>query len=206
MKQIQKRLVLLNDVQEIEKLALFMDEIGEELSLPSDLQFNLCLALEEAVTNVVLYAYPGQSGREIELEARSDARALVFVLTDAGIAFDPTQVPDADVNLSLEERPIGGLGIFLIRKIMDEVSYQRMDGKNRLCMRKVVGKGVPSTAFLVLLLEKECCQRCFWCFFWKRSAVNGVFGASFGKGVLSTVFLVLLFEKECCQRCFLFQF
>ena len=111
MKQIQKRLVLLNDVQEIEKLALFMDEIGEELSLPSDLQFNLCLALEEAVTNVVLYAYPGQSGREIELEARSDARALVFVLTDAGIAFDPTQVPDADVNLSLEERPIGGLGI-----------------------------------------------------------------------------------------------
>lgn len=138
MKQIQKRLVLLNDVQEIEKLALFMDEVGEELSLPSDLQFNLCLALEEAVTNVVLYAYPGQSGREIELEARSDARSLVFVLTDAGIAFDPTQVPDADVNLSLEERPIGGLGIFLIRKIMDEVSYQRMDGKNRLCMRKVV--------------------------------------------------------------------
>ena len=64
--------------------------------------------------------------------------SLVFVLTDAGIAFDPTQVPAADVNLSLEERPIGGLGIFLIRKIMDEVSYQRMDGKNRLCMRKVV--------------------------------------------------------------------
>ena len=125
MKQIQKRLVLLNDVQEIEKLALFMDEIGEELSLPSDLQFNLCLALEEAVTNVVLYAYPGQSGREIELEARSDARALVFVLTDAGIAFDPTQVPDADVNLSLEERPIGGLGIFHGRSILSAYGWEK---------------------------------------------------------------------------------
>lgn len=138
MKQIQKQLVLLNDIQEIEKLTLFLDEIGEELSLSPELKFNLCLALEEAVSNVIMYAYPGQSGCEIKLEVTSDAQMLMFVLTDSGMAFDPTQVPDANVNLSVEERPIGGLGIFLIRKIMDEVSYQRINGQNRLELKKVL--------------------------------------------------------------------
>ena len=63
-------------------------------------------------------------------------------------------------------------------------------------------KGVLTTAFFMLLLEKECCQRCFLCSFWKRSADNGVFYAPFGKGVLSTAFFLLLLEKEYRQRCF----
>ncbi|MEG2178346.1 MAG: ATP-binding protein, partial [Bacteroidales bacterium] len=61
---------------------------------------------------------------------------LIFVLTDKGAAFDPTQMPEADISLTLEERPIGGLGIFLVRKIMGEVTYQRIDDKNQLEMRK----------------------------------------------------------------------
>ena len=64
---------------------------------------------------------------------------LTFVLTDYGKEFDPTKVPDADVTLSAEEREIGGLGIFLIRQIMDTVEYQRMDGKNVLIMGKQLG-------------------------------------------------------------------
>ena len=61
---------------------------------------------------------------------------LIFVLTDSGKEFDPTKVPDADVTLSAEEREIGGLGIFLIRQIMDIVEYQRIDGKNVLTIGK----------------------------------------------------------------------
>ncbi|MEG1952120.1 MAG: ATP-binding protein, partial [Bacteroidales bacterium] len=61
---------------------------------------------------------------------------LIFVLTDRGAAFDPIQIPEADISLALEDRPIGGLGIFLVRKIMGEVTYQRINGENRLEMRK----------------------------------------------------------------------
>ena len=68
--------------------------------------------------------------------AQSCDNNLVFVLTDSGTEFDPTKVPDADITLSAEEREIGGLGIFLIRQIMNTVEYQRIDGKNVLTMRK----------------------------------------------------------------------
>jgi sigma-B regulation protein RsbU (phosphoserine phosphatase) len=60
----------------------------------------------------------------------------VFVLTDTGMQLDPTKAPEADITLSLEDRPIGGLGIFLIRQIMNEVSYERIDGKNVLTLSK----------------------------------------------------------------------
>lgn len=66
----------------------------------------------------------------------STPKQLVFLLTDKGASFDPTQVEDTDITLSLEERPIGGLGIFLIRSIMNEISYQRLDNENRLTMKK----------------------------------------------------------------------
>jgi serine/threonine-protein kinase RsbW len=63
---------------------------------------------------------------------------LVFTITDSGVAFDPTQVKEADTTLSAGERPIGGLGIFLIKKIMNEVEYQRVDGNNVLNLKKIL--------------------------------------------------------------------
>ena len=62
--------------------------------------------------------------------------SIVFVLTDTGKEFDPTMVPDADITLSAEDRPIGGLGIFLIRQIMNEVRYERIEDRNVLTMEK----------------------------------------------------------------------
>ena len=98
--------------------------------------FNLNLALEEAVTNVILYAYPKEEQKDIFISANMSDNILIFVLTDSGKEFDPTKVPDADITLPAEEREIGGLGIFLIRQIMDTVEYQRVDGKNVLSMSK----------------------------------------------------------------------
>ena len=136
---MEKKLVIKNDITEISKLAIFIEELSEELALAPELTFNLNLVLEEAVSNVILYAYGEEKQKEITLLANMSDNNLTFVLTDYGKEFDPTKVPDADVTLSAEEREIGGLGIFLIRQIMDTVEYQRMDGKNVLIMGKQLG-------------------------------------------------------------------
>ena len=133
---MEKKLILQNEVAEISKLAIFIDELGEEFGLSPDLVFNLNLVLEEAVSNVILYAYPKEEHQTISLIAKKKENQLIFVLTDSGKEFDPTQAPDADITLSAEERPIGGLGIFLIRQIMNTVEYQRIDGKNVLTLGK----------------------------------------------------------------------
>ena len=133
---MEKILVIENDISEISKLAVFIDELGEEMNLTPELIFNLNLVLEEAVSNVILYAYGEEKHKEISLMAKISDGNLVFVLTDSGKEFDPTKVPDADITLSAEEREIGGLGIYLIRQIMNKVEYQRIDKRNVLTMRK----------------------------------------------------------------------
>ena len=133
---MEKKLVIKNDISEISKLATFIGELSEELDFTPELNFNLNLVLEEAISNVILYAYGKEEQKEISLVAYLSDNNLVFVLTDSGMEFDPTKVPDADITLSAEEREIGGLGIFLIRQIMNTVEYQRIDGKNVLTMRK----------------------------------------------------------------------
>ena len=82
------------------------------------------------------YAYPeGQQGN-VEIEAMTDGQWLTFVIRDSGTPFDPTTKEDADTTLSAEERPIGGLGIFLVRQLMDVIQYQRDGDKNVLTLRK----------------------------------------------------------------------
>ena len=133
---MEKTLALKNDIAEISRLAEFVENLGEEFMLTPDLVFNLNLVLEEAVSNVILYAYPKEEHEIITLSAKKDDNMLIFVLTDSGKEFDPTQIPDADVSLSAEEREIGGLGIFLIRQIMNTVEYQRIEGRNVLTLGK----------------------------------------------------------------------
>ena len=133
---MEKSIILTNDISEIGKLNEFVEEIGNEFSLTPDVVFNVNLVLEEAIVNVINYAYPKEKHESIYLSAQLHEGSIVFVLTDTGMQFDPTKAPEADITLSLEERPIGGLGIFLIRQIMNEVSYERIDGKNVLTLSK----------------------------------------------------------------------
>ena len=86
--------------------------------------------------NVINYAYPKEDHESIYLSAKMQDGSIIFVLSDSGKEFDPTMAPDADVTLSAEDRQIGGLGIFLIRQIMNEVKYERIDGKNVLTLEK----------------------------------------------------------------------
>lgn len=133
---MEREIKISNDLNEISVLASFIEELGEELSLSFETTMNINLALEEAVANIIMYAYPTQEQHTILLRVTYSEKQLVFLLTDKGAPFDPTQVDEVDVTLSLEERPIGGLGIFLIRSIMNEISYQRIDNENHLIMKK----------------------------------------------------------------------
>ena len=135
-----RRLVLPNDIETIPQLNEFIDSVAEEVGLEMSLTMSLNLALEEAVVNVMEYAYPeGQKGN-VEIEVTADQEWMTFVIMDTGIAFDPTMKEDADTTLSAEERPIGGLGIFLVRQLMDVIDYKRQDNKNVLTLRKKLGE------------------------------------------------------------------
>jgi sigma-B regulation protein RsbU (phosphoserine phosphatase) len=94
------------------------------------------LAIEEAVVNVMNYAYPEGTKGDITIEAKSNGKEMIFIISDTGKPFDPTMKPEVDITLSAEDRAIGGLGIHLIRKIMDHINYERADGHNVLTLIK----------------------------------------------------------------------
>lgn len=109
--------------------------------IPDDevLQFKLRLSIEEAVENVVRYAYDGGIGwLEAGTSLDEDSLVLTIELRDAGIPFNPLEKEDPDVTLSADERKIGGLGIFLCKKMMDSIEYRYENGNNVLTMTKKV--------------------------------------------------------------------
>ena len=131
-----KQLILYNDVKQISRLEGWLEALSEDMNLDPILVPSLNLALEEAVTNVVLYAYPQGTYGSVELEASLEGNTLTFVLSDSGKPFDPTSRPEVDITASAEDRPIGGLGVHLVRQIMDHVQYEWKDGYNVLTMTK----------------------------------------------------------------------
>ena len=132
----ERHLLIHNDIQQIPQLADFVETIAEEKHLDHSLTLSLNLALEEAVTNVIMYAYPEGTDGLVDIEAILRDDSLSFVISDSGQSFDPTAQPEADTSLDVEERQVGGLGIYLVRSIMDNVSYERNGGKNILSMTK----------------------------------------------------------------------
>ena len=129
-------IVFRNDIQQIPTLSEWI----EGLNLPQELDMPVNLALEEAVSNVMLYAYPENRNGQVLVEfARTSDQAgekIVFTISDTGIPFDPTQKEEVDITLSSEQRAIGGLGIHLVRKLMDEMEYKREGNKNVLTLIK----------------------------------------------------------------------
>ena len=112
------------------------------LHVPDELNMPINLALEEVVCNVMLYAYPGRKDGKVFVEyteiENEQGKQLIFTVSDSGIPFDPTKQKEADTSLSAEDREIGGLGIHLVRQLMDEIRYERVEGKNILTLVKKV--------------------------------------------------------------------
>ena len=134
----ERHLLLQNDIRQIPQLADFVETIAQESNLDQALAMTLNLALAEAVTNVIMYAYPKGSQGLVDLEAIVRKDSLVFILSDSGKPFDPTAAPSADISLNVEERPIGGLGIYMVMNIMDKVVYRRDNDRNILTMTKKI--------------------------------------------------------------------
>lgn len=134
-----RKLTLHNNIRETPKIADFMDDIVGETGIDMALANSLNLALEEAVVNVMNYAYPKEQTGNIEIEAYTDKNCIRFIITDNGIPFDPTtDDTEPDITADIEERSIGGLGIFLVTHLMDTVAYKRNDDKNVLTLTKML--------------------------------------------------------------------
>lgn len=128
-------LLIKNDPGQLALLYEFLEQLADSCGISTPQQMEIKLALDEAVTNVIQYAYPGTTG-DIRIDIECDNRKLKITITDKGIPFNPLENKEPDITLPLEERPIGGLGIFLVKQLMADVSYQRSDGYNILTMTK----------------------------------------------------------------------
>lgn len=128
-----------NDIQEVGRISDIIEQVCEQLNVDCAICASLQLAVEEAVVNVINYAYEnGRANIDNLLKITSDGTTITFTLSDSGRPFDPTKAKMPDTTLAIEERGVGGLGILLVHKIMDEVKYQRLNNRNILTMTKKI--------------------------------------------------------------------
>ena len=139
--RLTETLVIRNDVREVSKFSAFIKSVMEKIGVETSLARQFRLAVEEAVVNVIDYAYPAGQEGEIEVRMMFDGETLKTVIIDSGVAFDPTAKERADTSLSAEDRQIGGLGILLVRELMDSINYERADGQNFLTLIKKIERG-----------------------------------------------------------------
>ena len=132
-----KEITLEARVENLDRVLTFLDTELEELECPIKEQTMLDIALEEMFVNVAHYAYTPEVGIvNIRLEVLEEPLGVEITLTDSGVPYDPLAKADPDITLSAEEREIGGLGIYMVKKSMDEVAYKHENGQNIFSMKK----------------------------------------------------------------------
>jgi anti-sigma regulatory factor (Ser/Thr protein kinase) len=129
-------LILKNDVSELESVISFVSDLLVRNSIPAETANDLPLALDEMVTNVATHAYPRSEEHRFTVQITVSNKEFVARIEDDGVEFNPTQQPIPNLHAPLEERKVGGLGIYLVRQIMTSVEYQRVEGKNVVTLRK----------------------------------------------------------------------
>ena len=122
----------------LQEVLRFLDAALEECGCPMKAQMQLEIAVEELFVNIARYAYPNEAqDAEVSIALGNDGIAQI-TFSDSGVPYDPLAKPDPDISLSAEERPIGGLGIYMVKKSVDDMRYERRDGKNILSVFKKV--------------------------------------------------------------------
>jgi len=115
----------------------FVDEALEKIDCPMKAEMQINIAIDELFGNIANYAYNPEVGpATVRVEVTDDPMSVILTFIDNGVPFDPTQKADPDTTLSVEERGIGGLGIFLVKKSMDDIAYEYKDGQNILTIKK----------------------------------------------------------------------
>ena len=126
-------------IENLPAVTEFIDAELEALDCPIRTQYKIDVAVDEVFTNVASYAYGPSSGSvTVRFETEQDPVTAVITIMDRGIPFDLTKAEDPDVTLDAEKRDIGGLGIFMVKKSMDEVSYEYRDGQNIVTIKKTI--------------------------------------------------------------------
>lgn len=133
-----KHFVIENQVEELTSLAEKIEEMAEEWELSQALAMNINLVVEEAVSNVIFYAFDDSNKHKIIISVTLNNNLLTIEITDSGKPFNPLLQQQPDIELPAEERPVGGLGIFLISQIMDEMNYARQKDQNILTLKKSI--------------------------------------------------------------------
>jgi serine/threonine-protein kinase RsbW len=122
-------------LEELSTVRRFIRERAHRMGADPKVVHDLVQAVDESVANTILHGYRGRSGT-VEVELGRSGESLVARLRDQAPAFDPTKLPDPDITLPLDKRPLGGMGVFLTRELMDEVSYRQIDKGNELTLVK----------------------------------------------------------------------
>ena len=123
-------------ISELKKMDRHVEAFAEAAGLSMKDTFSLNLSLEELVSNIIKYGGEAGKAHEINLQLSIDASQLEIIISDSGSPFDPSKANTPDVSLSLDERAIGGLGVFLVNKFMDSMQYERSDTHNILHLTK----------------------------------------------------------------------
>ena len=132
-----KELTIAATVENIEIVTDFVNEQLEAFDCPMKAQMQIDIAIDELFGNIAHYAYHPEIGQAtVRVEVIEDPLAVVITFIDNGIPYDPLAKEDPDISLSAEERKIGGLGIYMVKKSMDEITYEYRDGQNILAIKK----------------------------------------------------------------------
>ena len=124
-----------NDIKEISRVCDIVHKFCMENDVSNEKCHDITLILDEIITNVINYAYPNDEDHELSVDIDKIGVHITIRLMDSGVAFDPMTLADPDVDSSLEERKVGGLGIFIAKQLSDEFKYSRVNGQNQLDIR-----------------------------------------------------------------------
>lgn len=125
------------NIERIPWLTEQVDGLLEDLDCPMRAQMQIDVAIDELLANIASYAYgTGKGEVTVRFDFEPGDRTVVLTFIDSGIPYDPLAKPDPDVTLEVDKRSVGGLGIFLVKKTMDDMTYARLDGRNVLTIHK----------------------------------------------------------------------
>ena len=134
-----KKLTVEANIDNLDQVTDFITRELEDADCSVKVQMQIELAVEEIFVNIAHYAYDPGTGNADVFVGMTDDGSVCIRFIDSGVPYDPLAKPDPDVTLSANERAVGGLGIFMTKKVMDNISYEYRDGQNILTMEKKIG-------------------------------------------------------------------
>ena len=129
---------LKSKLSELNTLCRHLEDCGNVMELPQKCLFEINLGLDELFTNIISYGFDDGTEHQIKFSLAKDKETLVVKVEDDGVPFNPLEAVGHEVSDDLDSINIGGLGIHLVKKMMDDINYQRVEGKNKLILKKCV--------------------------------------------------------------------